>query len=204
MKSLWIGAAIVLAGAGIASAHHVATADKIIAHHTATPGRIEAHHTVSDAAVVAPAGQAEAAAPERGPHDGALVKLGDDVAVLEFVADPDEGVLHMYVWDTERKGRKLIRQQNVFLLAKIYGEEVLVMLTPQDQPGDQARGEWTSHYAGGHKELRGHSEFDILVEGITIDNVSYWRIALPYPAGNGLDEGWPSMEEMKKREIENR
>src|SRR5262245_48383136 len=61
---------------------------------------------------------------EKGPHDGALVAIGEDDAHLEFVLEADSGTLKAYVLDGDADEAVAIKQANLqiaFTIAK--GEE---------------------------------------------------------------------------------
>ena len=164
---------------------------RVEAHHTASDARVEAHHTASGVALTGSAA-AESAGREivQGPHGGALVPLGDGVAVLEFTFDVTTGMFSMYVWDAALESPVFIRQNLVFLKVPLGGgQDGGVMLAPveNDMTGD-TKGH-ASEFVGGLRRLIGREEFDVFVEWVIVDDQSTRVIPFPMPEGNGLGPG---------------
>jgi hypothetical protein len=142
---------------------------------------------------------AEAARPEasmepaaetaRGPNGGALVRLGEDTAVLEWTLESETGRLHMYVWEPGLESPLAIPQEMLFV--KLTGQDLqsAAMLVRQADPA--AGGRRSAHFAGGVKALVGRAGFEVVVDGVTIGKQSFRLIQFPFPEGNGLEKFWP-------------
>jgi len=116
-------------------------------------------------------------------HGGALVPIGESTAHLEFVLDPEDGMLTMYVLDGEARDPKYLPQELVFVKLAANGKEFPIVLFQQDDSGMAQRPAQSARYAASHQDLTGVERFEALIEGMTFGQQSYHRIPFPYPEG---------------------
>lgn len=127
----------------------------------------------------------------KGPHDGALVVLGDEAAHLEIVLDSDTGKLTAYVLDAEAKGAVHVTQQSLELAvivgskeeAKKKGEVPDPQVVKLDAVSPSDKGE-TTEFAGQSDALKGVKEFDAVLTSITISGKEFKATEFNYPEGN--------------------
>jgi hypothetical protein len=129
---------------------------------------------------------------EKGPHDGALVAIGEDAAHLELVLDAETGKLTAYVLDGEAKAAVGIKQESLtiaFTVAKEgdkkdeLPEQSTIALTPVNPADDGTANE----FAGQSDELKNVKEFDAALTGITVGGKEHKGINFNYPKGNEHD-----------------
>ena len=114
----------------------------------------------------------------------ALVPLGEDAAHLEFVLDAESGTLSLHVLNGDASAPLPLPQEMVFLkLDAGDGEFAIVLFARPDEEAAAPAGT-TARYAAAHRRLMGASEFDAVVEGVTIDRQSFRRVRVSYPAGS--------------------
>lgn len=141
---------------------------------------------------------------EKGPHNGALVVIGDDAAHLEIVLDGETGKVTVYVLDGEAKNPIPIKAEKLEIAftkehehdhehehaagdKKAKEDELpetgsLVLLAVE--PGGDGM---TSVYAGESEALKGADEFDAVLTSISIGGKEYAKVKFNYPEGNEHD-----------------
>lgn len=132
---------------------------------------------------------------DKGPHQGALVAIGQDDAHLEFVLDADSGTLKAYVLDGEAEKPVAIKQTNLQLAVTFKkageGEDkndlpddvVLVMLSAVS-PADDGT---ATEFEGQSDELKGAEKFAANLTSVTIGDKPFKNVAFKYPEGNEED-----------------
>ena len=132
---------------------------------------------------------------EKGPHDGALVAIGEDDAHLEFVLDADTGTLKAYVLDGEAEKAITIKQsklQVAFTAAKdddgddkggLPEDATIVMLSAVNATADGLASEFEGQADG----LKGAEKFSANLTAVTVGGKQFKNIAFKYPEGNEDD-----------------
>jgi len=119
------------------------------------------------------AGAAAAAAHQhRAPHGGTLVELGDEVAQVEFVLDPDAGALTAYFLDGEAEESVRLKQGSLTLHIDAQGARPAQVVELAAQPsiltgetvGDSSEFSVTAASLIGLKSLHGDTG-EIVVKG---------------------------------------
>jgi hypothetical protein len=140
-------------------------------------------------------GHAEHHHAEKGPHDGALVAIGDEDAHLEFVLDADTGTLKAYVLDGEAEKAVAIKQaklQIAFTVAKagdgtdeggLPADATIVMLAAVSPSADGMASEFEGQADG----LKGAEKFAANLTALTVGGKSFKNVAFKYPEGNEED-----------------
>jgi len=162
-------------------------------------GTAAAHHTVSDAALSAgtAAAEAEGHEIERGPNGGALVPLGDGVAVLEFTFDVTTGMFKMHVWDAALESPVRIRQNMAFLKVPLGNDQDGgVMLVPIENEATGEKKGSAATFHGGLRTLIGREQFEVLLEWVMVDDQSFRLVPFSMPDGNGLGPGFPAVAQV--------
>jgi len=127
---------------------------------------------------------------EKGPHEGALVALGDEAAHLEVVFDAESGKLTAYVLDAEAKGAVHVTQPSIELAIILGGKEEAKKGTVSDpivvtlaavMPSD--KGEATE-FSAEVEALKGAKEFDAVLTSLTISGKEFKETKFNYPKGN--------------------
>jgi hypothetical protein len=136
---------------------------------------------------------------EKGPHNGALVAIGEDAAHLEVVLDAEAGKVTVYVLDGEAKNPVTIKAEKLelaFTKEHDHGDDgkdkaasgdlpdtAILTLTAVEPAGDGA----SSVFAGQSDALKGADEFDAVLTSISIDGKEYTKVKFNYPDGNEHD-----------------
>jgi hypothetical protein len=130
---------------------------------------------------------------EKGPHDGALVAIGEEDAHLEFVLDADSGRLTAYVLDGEAEKPLAIKQAKLQLsysLTKLreieegsddIPDDVLVLALEAVSPADDGT---TSEFAGQADTLKGCEKFSAVLTTLNVGDKSFKNVDFKYPEGN--------------------
>jgi len=133
---------------------------------------------------------------EKGPHNGALVAIGQDDAHLEFVLDADSGTLKAYVLDGEAEKPIAIKQANLQLAVTLSkkdgdGEDksalpddaVIVMLSAVEPDGDGK----ATEFEGQADALKGADKFAANLTSVTVGDKPFKNVTFKYPEGNEED-----------------
>jgi hypothetical protein len=136
---------------------------------------------------------------KKGPHNGALVAIGEDAAHLEVVLDAETGKVTVYVLDGEAKNAVPIKAEKLELAftkdhdhgegdkdkpaAEELPETATLTLTAVEPAADGS----SSVYAGASEALRGADEFDAVLTSISIAGKDYPNVKFNYPEGNEHD-----------------
>jgi hypothetical protein len=132
---------------------------------------------------------------EKGPHDGALVAIGEDDAHVEFVLNADSGTLKAYVLDGEAEKPVAIKQaklQVVFTIAKdddgddkggLPADATIVMLSAVSPTADGMASEFEGQADG----LKGVEKFSANLTAVTVGAKQFKNVAFKYPEGNEED-----------------
>ncbi len=140
-------------------------------------------------------GHAEHHHAEKGPHDGALVAIGEDVAHLEFVLDADSGTLKAYVLDGEAEKPVAIKQaklQVFFTLATaddgsdkggLPADAIIVTLAAVSPTADGIASEFEGQADG----LKGVEKFSANLTAVTVGGKQFNNVVFKYPEGNEED-----------------
>lgn len=128
---------------------------------------------------------------EKGPHDGALVAIGEDAAHLEVVLNAETGELTAYVLDGEAKEAVAIAAEKLeidFTLEHAddkkdeLPEATTITLTAVEPADGKA-----SQFAGQSDQLKEKKEFDAVLRSITIGEKEHTKVNFNYPKGNEHD-----------------
>jgi hypothetical protein len=129
---------------------------------------------------------------EKGPHDGALVAIGEDDAHLEFVLNADTGKLTAYVLDGEAEKPVRIKQANLQVVLTLTrtgdsgdGKDELPDETPMltmeaVSPADGM----ASEFAGQSDQLKGAEKFSAVLTSVNVGDKSFKNVDFKYPEGN--------------------
>ena len=129
----------------------------------------------------------------KGPHNGALVAIGEDDAHLEFVLDADSGKLTAYVLDGEAEKPLAIKQAKLQLsysLTKISGieegsddipDDVLVLALEAVAPAPDGT---AAEFAGQADTLKGCEKFSAVLTTVNVGDKSFKNVSFKYPEGN--------------------
>lgn len=124
------------------------------------------------------------------PHGGTLVVLGDELAHLELVLDPDTGRMTAYVLDGE--ATRGVPVQLSSLRIDVWpesGARFEVALAPVENVlTGETRGN-TSQFKGRSDRLEGLLRFRGEVHQLEIKGQRFERISFRYPEGNEIEEG---------------
>ena len=132
---------------------------------------------------------------EKGPHDGALVAIGEDDAHLEFILEADTGTLKAYVLDGEAEKAITIKQgklQVAFTATKdddgdekggLPAEAPFVMLAAVHADADGMASEFEGQADG----LKGVENFSAVLTAVTVGGKQFKNVAFKYPEGNEED-----------------
>jgi len=116
-------------------------------------------------------------------HGGALVPLGRDQAHLEFVLEPETGLLTLHVLDGQAEEPLRLRQEMVFLkLETDEGEFAIVLFAQESSATGERKGD-SATFAARHLRLEGVQGFDAMIEGITVNRRSFRRVTFRFPDG---------------------
>jgi hypothetical protein len=126
------------------------------------------------------------------PHDGTLVVFGDEFAHLEFVLDPKEGELTVYVLDGEAENPIRISQKDIELKVSIEDSdrqkgEKLNFLLKLNAIATVLTGETegnTSEFLAQTDYLKDVTDFDAVVTEITIKGKKFKDVVFNFPKGN--------------------
>jgi hypothetical protein len=133
--------------------------------------------------------------PDKGPHDGALVAIGDEEAHLEIVLDADSGTLKAYVLDGEAEKAVAIKQANLqiaYTLAKaedatdeggLPADATIVMLAAVNATANGM----ASEFEGQADDLKGAAKFAASVTAVAVGGKQFKNVAFKYPEGNEDD-----------------
>jgi hypothetical protein len=133
---------------------------------------------------------------EKGPHGGALVAFGDDVAHLEVVFDADAGKITAYVLDGEAEKPLKIKADKLQLtfVAGHHHEEAKDK-KPEAKDEDDKTGAVTlaavdadadgmaTQFAGAADDLKGAEEFEAVLESIRFDKIEFEKQRFKWPEG---------------------
>ncbi|MSR56455.1 MAG: hypothetical protein EXS05_02135 [Planctomycetaceae bacterium] len=141
---------------------------------------------------------------EKGPHGGALVAIGDDVAHLEVVLDAETGKVTAYILDGEAANPVPIKAKSLELTFvreaahdhdhedegeehaddhdddEVTGAVVLEAVTPD--PNGMA-----TEFAGVVEGLKGADEFDAVLTTFSVAGKEFKQVKFSYPEGNEHD-----------------
>jgi hypothetical protein len=139
---------------------------------------------------------------EKGPHNGALVAIGQDDAHLEIVLDAETGTLTAYVLDGEAEKAIAIKQKNLQLAITLehdhehdehdgkdekkdeLPESVITLMLAAVSPGKDGA---ASEFAGQSDELKGAKEFEAALTSITVGDKPFQDVKFKFPEGNEHD-----------------
>ena len=119
------------------------------------------------------------------PHGGALVVLGEEVAHIEFVVEPDSGVLTAYVLDGEAEKAVRIPSGTIEIELKPNGKLSL------EAVADELTGETkndTSTFRAESDLLKGKDSFEAAIVSVKVKGQTFEDVAFRYPDGNELHE----------------
>lgn len=134
---------------------------------------------------------------EKGPHEGALVAFGDDVAHLEVVFDAAAGKITAYVLDggAEKPVKiKADKLQLTFVTGHHHDDDK--DKKPAAKDDDEKTGAVTleavdadadgmaTQFAGASEDLKGAEEFDAVLESIRFDKAEFKKQKFNWPEGN--------------------
>ena len=132
---------------------------------------------------------------EKGPHNGALVAIGEEDAHLEFVLDADSGTLKAYVLDGDADEAVAIKQASLQLAVTLTKgaddddkgglpeDAVIIMLSAVSPAADGS----TSEFAGQSDTLKGAEKFAANLTTVTVGGKTFKNVAFKYPEGNEED-----------------
>ena len=121
------------------------------------------------------------------PHGGTAVVLGDDAFHIEFVRDPEVGMLSAYVLDDEMEEFVRGGSPGFTVVVKVGAEEHTLDFKPV---ADVATGETltsTSLYTVEAAWLKTTAEFDGVIKSISIHGQVFNEVAFNFPRGNEKD-----------------
>jgi hypothetical protein len=133
---------------------------------------------------------------DKGPHNGALVAIGDDDAHLEFVLDGESGKLTAYVLDGAAEKPVPIKQKSLQLtysLIKISGieegsddipDDALFLTMDAVSPTEDGA---TVEFAGQADTLKGTEKFTAVLTAVNVGGKSFPNVSFKYPEGNEED-----------------
>lgn len=137
---------------------------------------------------------------EKGPHNGALVAIGDDAAHLEVVLDAESGKVTVYVLDGEAKNPIPLKADKLEIAftkehdheeaegdKKPAGDELPDTGTLTLAAVDPGADGTTSVFAGESAALKGADEFDAVLTSISVGGKEYANVKFNYPDGNEHD-----------------
>ena len=123
------------------------------------------------------------------PHGGTLVALGDELAHLELVLDPETGAMTAYVLDGEASRGVAVQQPALEIEVQPEGgDRFSVALAPVsnvltgETPGN------TSQFAGRSDRLRGLRRFRGEVLRLEVKGQRFERVSFQFPEGNETHE----------------
>jgi hypothetical protein len=128
---------------------------------------------------------------EKGPHEGALVAIGEEDAHLEFVLDSDSGTLKAYVLDGDADEAVAIKQASLQLAVTLtkgddddkggLPEDAVIVMLSAVSPADDGT---TSEFEGQSDTLKGAEKFAANLTSVTVGGKSFKNVAFKYPEGN--------------------
>jgi hypothetical protein len=122
------------------------------------------------------------AVPNRAPHGGSLVRLGDDVAYLEFVLDPSSGNLTAYVLQGDAWRSQQLPAPGIDLRVTPPGRPaVAVTLEPMANALTGERVGDTSQFAAVVPGLEGQTNFTAVVVKADIKGNVIGDVSFTYP-----------------------
>ena len=131
--------------------------------------------------------ETEVSAP-RPPHGGALVKLGDNEAHLEFLLDSDDGWLSMYMWDGEARDPVRSNAEQIGMIVTVHNDELpaeqrtftlslspVESLVTGDVVGDSA------HFEAQNDRFVDLEALDGVIPHLTVLGSDFQDVAFQYP-----------------------
>ncbi len=123
------------------------------------------------------------------PHGGTLIALGDELAHLELVLDPETGELTAYVLDGEAQRGVAVEQPALGIdVQPGSGGRFAVALAPVanvltgETPGN------TSQFAGRSDRLKGLRRFRGEIRRLEVKGQRFERVSFRFPEGNEAHE----------------
>ncbi|MCC6698510.1 MAG: hypothetical protein IT365_23005 [Candidatus Hydrogenedentes bacterium] len=119
------------------------------------------------------------------PHGGTLVALGEHVAHIELVLEPEEGYLTAYVLDGEAEHAVRIAARNISVEISIEGKpsQTLDLFAVSNPLTGETEGD-TSEFSGQSDALKGLARFSGSVGKVTVRGIDFDGVAFSYPEGN--------------------
>lgn len=121
------------------------------------------------------------------PHDGVLVELGDHESQLEFVLDPETGLLTVYVLDAHAESAVRLSEPQLSLQIERIGAGPPVRPGREallDAVGNALTGETpgdSSVFSGVVAELAGATRFEAVLPIISVKGREYRNVRVRYP-----------------------
>jgi len=119
-----------------------------------------------------------------GPHQGALVPIGESLRHLEFLLDSQTGMVTMYVLDGEAKEPATL-QQDLIVLNVQTGEAAfpMALFGDRDAEGSMEKPRGVAKFAGGIVRLQGVTRFHAEMDGVKVGHQLFRHIPFAYPEG---------------------
>ena len=124
------------------------------------------------------------------PHGGALVRLGDEFAHLEFVVDSETGQITAYVLDGEAERGVPVSQSSLGVEVRAAGREpfAVTLMPVENVLTGETRGR-TSQFEGRSERLQGLPRFQGEVRRLGVRGRSFEHVPFRFPEGNEASEG---------------
>lgn len=120
------------------------------------------------------------------PHGGTLIELGDHVAHLEAVLDPESGLLTLYVLDGEAEHPIRVPETllELTLEAPALDGAVALMLDPVESVLTGETAGDTSQFSVENAMLVGLERFTGRISAITVRGQEFREVKFSFPEGN--------------------
>jgi hypothetical protein len=141
---------------------------------------------VTAASKPAPSPSAEAAKKDGGhehsaPHGGALIELGEEFAHVEIVLDAATGRLTAYALDGEAEKSVRVKQSEIEIAVKNPSVTIRLGGVANALTGETA--DDTSEFSGQSDRLKGATDFNGVIQTISIKGKQFNDVAFNFPKG---------------------
>ena len=138
------------------------------------------------ASKAAPSPSTEAAKKEGGhehsaPHGGALVELGEEFAHVEIVLDAATGKVTAYALDGEAEKSVRVKQSEIEIAVKNPAVTIKLGGVANALTGEAAGD--TSEFSGQSDRLKGATDFNGVIQTISIKGKQFKDVAFNFPKG---------------------
>ena len=116
------------------------------------------------------------------PHHGTLIALGEELAHLELVLDPERGELRAYSLDGEAEHAVPLKQTELRLRVVKPAVELKLVAQANELTGEKPG--QSSEFVGSNPLLKNLKEFDASLVQIDIVGQNFQNVRFKFPQGN--------------------